>query len=774
MTDVRTLPIRVAPVGGEALDSWLATIAHRTQTGWPDLLTALEPAATYPADRRNSRGNWTVYLHPDEADSIAAATGIDVAVVEATTLAQFDGTALAINRERRTVARGFPWGRGRGSRFCPECLAESDGRWQLVWRLGWVFSCPKHRCLLADTCPTCGRRQRLKPYAGSDIPHPGRCTMPADAATGRSAPRCTGELASARVTQLPANHPTLRAQRLVLDVIATDTGSFGVYADQAQSARGILSDIRAVARRILDYASVDDLAARLPGDLVDAFAQVRPQPSGPQSTTGPTRKPGLASPAHAAIAAVGVTLAVEILDSPDIPAAGESLQWLLHHGRNRGLAVNATTTTSWGTGTTATLAAVQLSSLTPFLQASDLLRYRTAAAVPIYPAPDASTAIPAQRVPTMLWPEWALRFVLPSCRYPMMRQALAAAVMLVGSRLNQTEAGARIGSTLSPIAVTRYLSFLRTDRHWEDSLRALTRLADYLSTHAVPIDYDRRRCLDYKARLLPDELWAQICRQTATVPGGGRKADLVRTMLFERISGLPAEQSPFAKYDYGFQRSFATLPRELTPDLAAQFDRAARQFLDEHGLIDEPVQWHPPLHLLAGLNLPGTDPSAVDVGELHLHLRRDKETLSTVAARLGTSIDTVRHLLEVHPAPEALTSAQQRTRGAAIATATAALPESRLLDLYYLHNQSLHDIATTVGVSKQTIAQLARSYGVPLRHTGRSAHVAVDRDWFYDQYVNHRRTLTDIGREVGLGPAAISRRAKEHGIPIRPPGGPSH
>lgn len=36
---VRTLPIRVAPIDGEALDSWFEAITHRTHTGFADLLS---------------------------------------------------------------------------------------------------------------------------------------------------------------------------------------------------------------------------------------------------------------------------------------------------------------------------------------------------------------------------------------------------------------------------------------------------------------------------------------------------------------------------------------------------------------------------------------------------------------------------------------------------------------------------------------------------------------------------------------------------------------
>ena len=41
MTAVRTLPIRLPPVAGEALDSWLEALAHRNATAFGDLLSAV-------------------------------------------------------------------------------------------------------------------------------------------------------------------------------------------------------------------------------------------------------------------------------------------------------------------------------------------------------------------------------------------------------------------------------------------------------------------------------------------------------------------------------------------------------------------------------------------------------------------------------------------------------------------------------------------------------------------------------------------------------------
>lgn len=46
---------------------------------------------------------------------------------------------------------------GRGSAYCPKCLAEDvEPYFRLAWRLGFVCSCPVHGCRLLESCPECG------------------------------------------------------------------------------------------------------------------------------------------------------------------------------------------------------------------------------------------------------------------------------------------------------------------------------------------------------------------------------------------------------------------------------------------------------------------------------------------------------------------------------------------------------------------------------------------------------------------------------------------
>ena len=92
-------------------------------------------------------------LSDDDAAAIAASCQLGIADVHALTLARYDGIALRLDRQSGHVVRNLLWGRAAGSRFCPECLAQTGGRWQLAWRLGWSFACLIHSRLLADACP---------------------------------------------------------------------------------------------------------------------------------------------------------------------------------------------------------------------------------------------------------------------------------------------------------------------------------------------------------------------------------------------------------------------------------------------------------------------------------------------------------------------------------------------------------------------------------------------------------------------------------------------
>src|SRR6266700_2217450 len=97
--------------------------------------------------------------------------------------------------------------RRRGSRYCPSCLAERDGRWLLAWRLGWTFACTTHGVLLCDTCPACGQAPRGRAGRTSGLNPPGTC-----ANTIKRREHCGADLRQVISSLLAPGSPVLAAQ----------------------------------------------------------------------------------------------------------------------------------------------------------------------------------------------------------------------------------------------------------------------------------------------------------------------------------------------------------------------------------------------------------------------------------------------------------------------------------------------------------------------------------------------------------------------------------
>ena len=771
MSAVRSLPIRLAPIAGEGLDSWLEALAHRTATAFGDLLAAV---GLNPYHGTATNG-WIVALAPEQASTITAATDVSPDVLTTMTLAHYAGRAVNIHPETPTLKRSFPWGNGLGLRYCPACLTDTGGRWQLSWRLGWSFACTTHHRLLVDTCPRCGAVPRRRTHVGDLIPNIGCCARPAPHATGRTPARCDADLTAADAAVLGPDHPAIRAQRTVNTILDHPTAAMGVYRHLPQPRINVLADIRAVAGRALSYGTAQDLARIVPADLLAAYHRARSN-SDPRADIAPTpTKPGLAAPAQAATAAVGVLAALHALDVDSVAAGGDALRWLVSTSRQRGLQVSATNI-GWGKNTTAVLSGIQLAALGPLLKPSDQLRYRIGSVLPGYPTASAAPPFPPARLPTMLWPAWSLRLAIPHCHQWQLRPALSAVLLLVNSRFTLDEATRLIGSPLEGQDISRVLRLLEKHDQWHNIRAALIGMAAYLADNDIPIDYQRRRRTDYTT-LLPDAVWAQICRDTATPGPGAARARIARCFLFERLSGLPAATAPGALDDSAFRTKTADFPRYLTPALAHALQDHAEEFLAERGIKGEPATWQPTSRFLEELKLPGPDPAAVAMPELHRLIGMNNLKLGAAAARLNTTLDTLRHLLGSHPAPrpdpEPGTPLPTPCNRAYV-KAKAALSRERLAELYERDRLSLHDIAAVIGVSRSTIASLARDYGLPIRNPGGRPRTTIDRDWLYDQYVNNRRALPDIAAEAAMSTTTLANWARFHAIPLRARGGASH
>lgn len=694
------------------------------------------------------------------------------------TLMRFNGRALRIDQANRQVSTHALWGRPRGSRFCPECLADSGGRWPLTWRLGWSFACLTHQRLLADRCPACGRVQRERPFSRRAQPFPRRCGIRPSRTGDLDIPAgCGQDLAQAETLSIPAGHPALEAQRLILETIESAYASYGPYGAMPAPTVTALADLRAVAGRILADLPADDLPKWAPQDLINAH--LSPDYDEDAHREAQVR-PGFMSPARAASAALAVTAAFRVLGQPGIQQAGIVMRELIEAIREEFWQVSPTSIDSWGRGISPVLRGAYLAALGPTLRPSDQLQHRTTSSLPVLPTTGrARINRRARKVPASLWPSWAVRLSPHDGAYHrFLAPVLSSAVLLVGNPMDLDEVATRLGSVTDSRTISRLLQLLVDDPRWEAIATAVTRLADYVDDNDVPIDYQRRRQLDY-SDLLPPPQWLDLCRRTGVPSGQGRRGKMARCMLFARISGLPVEAAPdfAATGEAYFRAETARFAAIRTPEFAAELDKTARDFLARHRIRGEPVTWRPPLGILSDLDVPGPDPSLLDVARLHELVRQRAHPVQHAAAVLGTTVDAIRVALDEHPAPAApLTTAQARATGQVRHIARQVLTEKEFRRRYVDQHQSLYDIAKQTGFSRQVLTRLADEYGIALREGPQDykRKGVVERDWLFEQYVDRGRTLPDLAREKNMSTANMARWAHFHRIPLRSRGGASH
>lgn len=776
----RTLPIRLPPLPGEALDSWLEATARRMDTTLGDVLLHFG----FPVRQRAGnqfRGiptDWTIFLDERLTAAVAHATGTAPEAVTALTLAHYGGRALQMGAGGRAVSRHVLWGRGRGSRFCPDCLRSSHGRWQLSWRLGFSFACTWHRRLLADCCPHCGRVPRQRPRSGRSVPRPELCGNPPIRPDGPVSAGCGTDLTRASTLRLAPGHPVLRAQDRVMEIIDGTTTAFGSYRTFPQSAPAVLADIRALGIRVLSDLPAAVLREQIPADIAEAHLAT--DPVFPRTEQAADR-PGFMAPPRAVDAAVAVTVALGILEQPGIHQAGEALRGLLEAVREELTQISATSIDDWGRGISPVLQSAHLAALAPSLRPSVHLRYRITTETPRRPARTTRDIEQrARKIPTMFWPSWTVRLTPPEGIHARaLAPVLAALLLIPGSRTSLDQAAKLVGDITDGIETSRLLQELDDLPQWPDIVTALDRLTDHLDANGTPIDYGRRRLLDYTS-LLPHDRWLEICRSTGTPPGTGRRERIARSQLFRRLSGLPAESVPD---DLGgldsaeFRAASLRLTALQTPELAHVLQQAALEFLALHHIHDEPVTWQPPTTLLAGLSLPGPDPAHIDLPRLHQLVRERQHPVQHAAEVLGTTVEAIRHVLDEHPAPALpLTKNTARATGRIRQQARQTIPAERFTQLYLGEHRSLQQIATLTGFSRRVLTDLAKEYGIPLREGPQDykRRGTIERDWLIEQYIHRRRTLPDLARETGMSTANMARWAHTHNIPLRPRGGGSH
>jgi hypothetical protein len=737
----RTLPLRVMPVAGEAIDSWMEAIAYRYNTALADVIAA----AGLP---RSERPSWVLTIDDESIATLARITGVAATAIAETLMRRFEGTALRFDNQAQ-LKRSFPFGGRWRSRYCPYCLAESGGRWQLSWRLAWSFACTRHLCLLADRCPGCGKPQRRRVLSYTHTPQPGQCAVPGV----KRGTMCGADLSQAAVRTLASADPVIAAQRLIRNLIADNTTTFGLYANNPAPAHAVLSDVKALAVQVLSHAVLHGPAAIQPAELASLYAE---HDALRQVRWRYRRNGSHHAPESAADTAVAVTAAVTVLQATSIDDAAQRARWLVPRPETNSMAV--------GLGRcrqeSPLVAAILIKAYQPHVGPHRQLRYRCALAVPKPPEPRQEPRVQlADRLPASLWPSWTARLAPPGNILQNLPPTLSSAVLLVGSTATSHEAAAATGGIITGFDIANTLVAVKRHPQWPAICAGITRVAEYVKSHRSPINYGRRRCLDYSG-LLPSERWREICSLSPALSAIAENEVTARSCLAEMVSGSPVVDSGW--YPTAHRAVYGKRAGDflfgMTPDLMDHLRGEGRKFLtDNH--IKEPLIWSPPVELLSGLAL--QRPNDVDFDELRGFVEGTNCTIGRIARLMNISVHAVRYLLEKQPINIDSRRSSRRLRPVLrTKKRDELLTAATLRDLYVDQGLGLTEIGDRFHMSQRTVSRLAQVHHVPIRRVRKP-----DRDWLYREFVIKRRRLPDIAAQLGCHPDTVGKYVHSFGLP---------
>jgi AraC-like DNA-binding protein len=693
-----------------------------------------------------------IYLSPADAGRAAHATALHPAQLQAMTLARYHPHVVRIDHDRQAVTRSAPWTRRRGSRFCPACLSERDGRWCLRWRLSWVFACTEHEMLLHDTCPACATvpRQFLLTREG---PHPPAiCTH----APIRGGDLCRADLRAAPARPLPPGDQLLAAQQWIDTLLTTIEIAPAPEPTTTTTPGEIFADLQTVGGWLLRHSRDEDYAA-FPEATQTAWRELRTA-----KNTG-SHVLGSVAPSRAALIGATIVRAIPLVSGHDHDAIGQLREILHRIPGPRTLRPPGISARRWAV-TSPHVQGRFLQAIDDQLAHTDRLRALTG--TPWARVPDATLETLTRRaanLPRLLWPEWAV-LLQPATGFApdTFRSVMCACLLLPGQRTPpQRDTIANLHPYLASRELKARLNHL-VDRGHEAVLAAIAHLAEYLDTHHSPIDYQRRRTV-----ITPDVLntqeWTDLCYRTSAHPGHGRRHLDARRHLHQLLTGddLGDPTQPLAWHNPADRVTCLTFIASLTSPL--------RQALTEHGAahlarlgIDEPLTWHPPLDIVDHLHLPGRHPDDIDLDAVRRLALTQALPLSVVADRLATTIDHVRLALErisrgprVWGANAAPASRQLRQRARNLLTRD-------FFDREYLHaGKSLEQLATETGIHYKLLAEHAHDAKIIIR--AGPAPTPIDAQWLRE-HLHRGRTFLDLAAHLGVHEATVSRAAQRHGI----------
>ncbi|MGO8962604.1 hypothetical protein [Mycobacterium sp.] len=452
-------------------------------------------------------------------------------------------------------------------------------------------------------------------------------------------------------------------QQKLTELLAADIVDAGVYRTAPVPAAQLLTDLQVVGNWIMRAPDITDLITIFGSRASDREitlwrrrlntpANADQTHSKNHATAGATRI-GLAQPA--AWVGSGVAAALTVLMQPSLEEAARTLRAATCSAPTRELRYRPHISRHTHS---AAVTALDLKARAAGFSALDDLRYRTITDLPRLPdtARFAPTHPMLHAAPTLFWAQWAFRLDTEDLAWSTARQVLSRLLLTIGCVMARPELERRLHSTVRAQRVGQAANNLRVHPNWDGISTALLRLHEHLQANPPPIDYQRRRSLNYD-NLLLEAHWVDLVAEQG-IGTTATTAAAARLWLIEQLSGAPVPNTQQALPNRGACTD--RMRRTLTPQLVNRLNTVAVDFLRAQGVLDEPPTWQPPLTLLEGLTLPGTPPEAIDPNVVH-ELVASGVTVPAIARQLDTSAWKVRHQLEHHPIPSHATTQTRST-----------------------------------------------------------------------------------------------------------------
>ncbi len=713
---LRRVPARLEPLPGESLDSWVVAYSAMIRAPFRDVLVPIGQ------DGRRMFTPWTLAVR-----GLAGSDELDVRFgFPAGTLDQLVRPLREYRQHMAKVGRASTRSLVavlRSSRYCPECLSESGGRWQSSWRYPWNVACSRHETLLATRCPRCAGAQHHRRLPRIDqFDESWRCTNDVSTAAHPERKTCRADLRAVAMRKAP-------------DVVVALCRDF---VDRFERA-SITGEYASAIADLEDLLALVALANREDGR--QSAANMRDDTA------------TIANVLSRAAPAVHDPLGPEFADL--VSTSNDSIRAMtLPPGWNR---------------VSASLVAQAVNRRLEFARPLDRLRWGNSTNG-TRPTGGAQWAhVFADRLPSSLWPGCAMSLMprnMAATRSDF-RRAMIVALLVPGTELSTSELCAIASYTeITASTLSRCLGFADRADPQGTLIPSAIQLSADLREHPPPIDYARRRRLGRTESLLTPDEWEKICQASEFPSGTFRRVRMARLWVWEQLTGGTLREASDVDDDLTseFEAGYYAFLRGMTPRLYAALTDHATSILERYGAGDEPLSWEPKIASVGSQRATGATLSDALRSSLRDRLPTS-ESLRDIGHDLGLSIE---HLKCVVRSGEFLEDRGRNRRGPAF------LAEEELRRLLEVERLTVQKAAERLDVNRKTVSARCAELGIPTNGPNLRRSIRVPDEWLREEYEVEKRPIGSIANELECAETTVARALRASGTPLRARGGGSH